>query len=483
MIRPTPLPTIVLLATLAADVAAQDILRSPQTVQAAAYKFTADDEQFLEEIQRGCFNYLWNEVGWPSGMAKDRRTTLVASTAGVGFQLSAIPIGVERGWITREQGQARALSILRTLMDRTDNRRDGVFLHFVQADDGGVYPPFHNEIATIDHALLLAGALPAATYFGDEVARLVQQMAAETNWRAFYSPDAQFISFAWIPKDHADLTGAGALHALNWRVASDEERLVYFLATGCPTEQFAADPRDYYRLERTLEAPDGDESSPLVVSVNGALFTYFFAHCWIGYRSLEADDPRAFGVDAPRVDWFENSRRAVLAHRARCIEVADRYPTLAADRWGLSPCMGYDQQGQINYLVPQIRPNLDDQEAWLGGVVAPYAAGSAIVFTPAESLAALRAFRDLRDAAGRPLVWRDPARGGFAFADSFSLDPARACDDNVAIDVGPMILSIENARTGLIWKLFGQHEIARRAAKRLRFAKSGSLPTAAAAKE
>ena len=67
----------------------------------------------------------------------------------------------------------------------------------------------------------------------------------------------------------------------------------------------------------------------------------------------------------------------------------------------------------------------------------------------------------------KPLAWRDPADGGYGFADSFKLDPPRACDDNVAIDVGPMLLAIENVRTGLIWKLFMEHEVARRAVERL----------------
>src|SRR5262245_6513550 len=118
---------IVLPACGLASAARADVLRSAETTAATAYQFSAADEAFLDEIQRGCFNYLWNEVGAPGELAKDRRSTVVASTAGVGFQLSALPIGVERGWITREQGEERAVRVLRTLLDRTDNRRDGMF--------------------------------------------------------------------------------------------------------------------------------------------------------------------------------------------------------------------------------------------------------------------------------------------------------------------------------------------------------------------
>ncbi len=453
-------------ATACSALAADDVLRTPETTQATRYELSAADHEFLEQVQRGCFNYLWNDIGRPGELVKDRHTTVVASTAGIGFQLSSLPIGVERGWITREQGEQRALTVLHTLLDRTDNRREGVFLHFVHADTGAIYAEYRNEAATVDHALLLAGALPAATYFGGEVAELVHRMAAETNWLYYYDPKVEFITFGWEPDDHGNLLGTGHFYPSSWRFASDEERLVYFAAVGCPTAEFAADPRDYYRLERIIERHDN--GPPFVVSPTGGLFTYFFSHCWIDYRGLTADDPGQFGLTVPRVDWFENSRRATLTQRQRCIEESKRFPTLAANRWGLSPCMGYDETGRVNYIVPDVQPSAYDRDVWHEGVVAPYAAGSAIMFTPEESLAALRAFRELKGDDGQPLVWRDPAKGGYAFADSFKLAPPRAVDDNVAIDVGPMLLAIENVRTGLIWKLFMEHDVSRRAAARLK---------------
>jgi hypothetical protein len=68
---------------------------------------------------------------------------------------------------------------------------------------------------------------------------------------------------------------------------------------------------------------------------------------------------------------------------------------------------------------------------------------------------------------GAPLAWRDPDRGGYAFVDSFSLAPPFGQDENFGIDAGPMLLAIENVRTGLIWKLFMQNDVAKRAAQRL----------------
>ena len=445
-------------------VAPADIVRTATP----EFNFSADDHLFLETIERGCFNYLWNEVGVPGRLAKDRRTTPTASIAGIGFQLSSLPIAVERGWVTKGQAEERALRILHTLLDAPGNRRYGMFLHFVNVDNGRVFPPFNNEVGTVDHALLLAGAMPAAMYFGGDVQRLVDDMIAQTDWRAFQVSPAKLVNFGWRPADNVTLSGdaPGEFMTTDWRYASDEERIIYFLAVGHPNPDRAVEPRCYYRLERHVKSR-GD-AQPFVVSPTGSLFTYFFSHCWINYRGLGSDDPQRFDCPGPRVDWYENSRRATLTHRQRCIDASQDFPTLSAERWGLAPSMGQpgDKPG-FDYIVPDVKPNAWDVENLQRGTIAPYAAGTAIMFTPQESLVALKAFRDIKDATGAPLVWRDPADGGYGFADSFNLGQRVACDDNVAIDVGPMLLGIENARSGLIWRLFMEHPVARNAVERL----------------
>ncbi len=443
------------------------ILRSVTPV----FEFTPEDEKLLDEVERGCFNYLWKEVGKGGELAKDHKSAQLASLAGIGFQLSALPIGVERGWITREQGEARALQVLRTLRASKNNRRSGVFLHFVNAETGDIDPHFQNEISTVDHSLFLAGAIPAATFFGGEVAEIVNKFCAETNWREFRPTGSELLSLAWKPTENLDVSGAGSLMDLQWRIASDEERLIYFMAAGSPTEEHAIGPRAYYLLERQIG--HFEETQPYVLSWNGALFTYFFSHCWINYREMQADDPAQFGVDAPRVDWYENSRRAWHAHRQACIRFSDKFKTFSENRWGLSPCMEQSAGSTgWNYLVQDLQPNLSNQDQVHDGTVAPYAAASAIMFTPVESLAALRAFRELVTDDGQPMTWRDPAQGGYGFVDSFNLDQKVACDENMAINVGPMLLAIENARTGLIWNLFMKHEHAQRSYERLRFSKT-----------
>ncbi|RIK73235.1 MAG: hypothetical protein DCC67_18150 [Planctomycetota bacterium] len=431
----------------------------------------------MDAIQRGCFNFLWKEVGEESGLVKDRRLADMCSVAGVGFQLSSLPIGVERGWITREDGLARALSVLRTLASGRDNRKFGVFLHFVDLDSGGMLPGGRSEIySTVDHTLFTAGAMTAAQYFGGEVQAIVDRLIDETNWKAYAVAENGLLSMGWDPrlerseaplaKERPSAAGPGGFVWPRWHIASDEERLVYFLAVAAPRAEYAVDPADYYRLQRTVKRHE--DMPPFVVSWNGSAFTYFFAHCWIDYRGLAADDPRDFGIDGPRVDWFENSRRAMLTQRQRCIEAANRFKTLAPDRWGFAPCTGADEKGHSAYIVQALRPNLMDHDDWMGGTVAPYAAGSSIMVTPAESMAALRAYRALKDNQGRPLLWSDPREGGYGLADSFNLDQRHVSPDQIAIDAGPMLLAIENVRSGLIWRLFMSHPVAKRAGEILR---------------
>ncbi|MBN2445499.1 MAG: hypothetical protein JXO22_02155 [Phycisphaerae bacterium] len=453
--------TLALAAGCAAGAPA-DIVAAPKSPEAVAYSFTPEDEALLDQVQYACFQYFWKEVGSPAKLAKDRHKGPVGSIASAGFQLSALPIGVERGWITREDGERRARTLLQALAAHDDNKRFGVYIHYPDIDTAGQSHEGYELLAsTVDHALLMAGVITAGQYFGGQVRHMADVMIAETNWRAFAVEPQGYLSMGWTPDDPKKMDGPGTFHKAIWSWASDEELLVYFLAVGAPTPGYSVDPEMYYRLKRNVK--QHKDMPPYVVSWGGPLFNYVFAHCWIDYRALGPDDPSKFRIDAPRVDWFENSRRAVLTHRQRCIEQAKRFKTFSENRWGLSACASHK-----GYLVPQVRPNGSDQDEWFNGTIAPYAAASALMFTPAESMAALHAFRELRGKDGKPLVWHDPSEGGYGFADSFNLDEQQASDDYVGIDQGPMLLGIENARSGLIWRLFMSDKNVQRAVKRLK---------------
>jgi hypothetical protein len=167
------------------------------------YRLPPADEELLDAIQKGCFQYFWNEVGRPALLAKDKTSDTICSTAAVGFQLSSLPVGVERGWITRGEGEERARTVLRSLIARSDNKKFGIYLHFIDSATGGL-PDFTKTkyryelvASTVDHALLQAGAMTAAAYFGGEVAKAAESIVADADWRAMFNQKKGYLSMGW----------------------------------------------------------------------------------------------------------------------------------------------------------------------------------------------------------------------------------------------------------------------------------------------
>ncbi len=450
------------------------------------FDFTDADSEFLEEVQRGAFNFLWNEIDETTGMVLDRTGVDFISVAGVGYQLGAICVADIRGWITSEQARERTLLILKSLHGNPENRPNGVFYHFLEPGTAGPSGGAYEQVAsTIDSAILFSGMLTASAYFGGEIAALADEMVAEANWHSYIDPDhvrpyeREFISLGWEKPEDSEAEFVDGLLPYTWADAADEQRLTAFIAMCSPVESNRAGHESYYKLRRTLgDVPD--EGSVVWFPWSGALFTSFFAHLWIDYAAMEADDPSEFGIEhRVGVDWWENSRRIVQLHRQRATDPERPFKGFGEHVWGLSAC-----DGEHGYLVPGHFPELSESQSgrpdfdhltvrakddWRDGSVAPYTAGCAIMFEPDAAIAALRNYRAIADSTTG--LWADPAGGGYGFADSFRLNDAGQVEwvagDRVAIDAGPMLIAIENARTGMVWKIFGSHPFVQAAQGRL----------------
>jgi hypothetical protein len=473
------------------------VIAAARETKRPPFAFSSDDEKFLEEVQRGCFNFLWSagdpsKPGHATGMAPDRTSKPTVSVAGVGFQLSALCIGVERGWISRSQGQERAQLILRKLTDSAAIKKAGLFYHFIDADNAGQpHEAYEHVVSTIDSSLLFAGILTASQYFGGEVQKLGDAIFEDANWKFFLAgprpePFANgFITLGWKPADIKAPTGDGELLPYAWIDCGDEHRLVTFLAVCAPKDENRVDPKLYYKLRRSVgEYKDG----PFIwFPWSGALFTAFFSHCWIDYAHMGPDDASAFQVNnRPRVDWWENTRRTALMHRRKCTENPLKLPTLGENAWGLTASDvkdGYAVPGlfpnalpmpgalpQVDFPIAQVKDNYGD------GTIAPYGPGSCIMFEPDAALAALKHIRSLKKQDGAPLTWSDPATGGYGFFDAFNLGNNWASPDCLSIDQGPLLLAIENARTGLIWKTFHAHPFVQAGMKRLKLSLNAAPP-------
>lgn len=474
------------------------------------YTFDQADEKLLDEVQRAAFLFLWHDASPVTGMVKDRSSKPEVSIAGVGFQLAAIPAGVERGWVTRAQGLERTRLILASLDGNPGNRKHGLFYHYLDpADAGPAHTGYEHVVSTIDNALLLAGVIVAGEYFRDEapVRALSDRLVASADWAAFvadseaYKPSERgFISLGWKPREKDRPTGEGSLLPYVWMDAGDEQKLTTFLAVAAPRAEHRVPAETYYRMRRNLGVDPAGSAEPFFwFQWSGALFTSFFAHCFIDFAGLGPDDPAALGVERrPSIDWWVSSRRTVLMHRRKAIENPRSLAGLGENLWGMNASDAPD-----GYRVPGLfptplsfeglRPGFDfadgvppARDDWGDGTVAPYSAGCAVMFTPKESVAALRHMRGLTDDAGHPLIWREPAqtlpadpRGstgaetgrvpGFGFLDSVNIGKKWVAGDYVAIDQGPLVLAIENARTGLIWRLFHRSAVAQQGAARLKW--------------
>lgn len=460
-------------------------IEAPEGIAKPPYEFGPGDAVFLDQVQRGAFLYFWHEVHPETGMVRDRSSAEIVSVAGVGFQLSALPIGVERGWVSRDEAQNRATLILRSLLAEPTNRHAGLFYHYLDGRTGGPSQEGYEVlVSTIDSALLFAGVITASSYFGGEVARMGDEILGAADWTAFFEaePAAEFargfVSLGWKPHDPQDPSGPGSVLPYSWLDSGDEHRLVTFLGV-CAGEGRSLPPQTYYRLRRKLGFYEG-VGEMVWFPWSGALFTAIFSHCWIDYAHMGPDNPSEFGVPRRvRVDWWENSRRIAEMHRLEAIRNPHGFRTIGPNAWGLGASDG-PRGYHVAHLhpdpleMPGAIPGVDyppenSQDDWIDGTIAPYAAGSSILFLPQESLAALRHYRSLRDAQGDPLVWRDPApeHRRYGFLDAYNLDEGWVASDYVAIDQGPLLLAIENARTGLIWRLFHEHPIVERGMRRL----------------
>lgn len=468
---------------------ATTVIASPPNTPRPPFRFSREDERLLDEVQRGAFNFLWAHCdpakGCATGTVPDRATKGVVSVAGVGFQLSAIPIGVERGWITRAQGRERTLVIVRALANERTNRKAGLFYHYLDpATAGPTQEAYEHTVSTIDSALLFAGLLTASSYFGGDVATLADGLFADANWPFFIcgpDPDPKcdgYISLGWKPREANQPTGEGKLLPYAWIDNGDEHRLVTFLAVCAPRDEHRVDPALYYRLRRQLGS--SPEAGTMVwFPWSGAMFASFFAHCWMDYAGMaQPDQPASMGVERrSRVDWWENSRRHVLLHQAKARDFTAKFGGDPTHLWGLTAsdvAKGYAVPGVfpdpapmpgaiplIDYYTETGRDDLGD------GTIAPYGPGCTIMFEPTRAVEAMRAFKSWSGTTLPASLWSDPAAGGYGFADAFNLSTGWVAPDYVAIDQGPLILAIENARTGLVWKLFGQHRFVRAGYERL----------------
>lgn len=410
------------------------------------YVATADDDALLEEISRAAFQYFPDHTHPVTGLVADKISASgICSVAAQGFGFAVLPVAVERGWMTFDDGYAQSVKALRTLQG-SSGRRFGLFAHFLDMETGDAsLDAYEVGVSTIDSALMIAGALVAGEYFGGEVKTLANEIYAEMDWTAFVNDrKGGQIHMLWEPLDGKTFTGEGRFTPPTWDWYSDETLLIVLLGVSSPTEEFRLPQTAWSNWNRPVGS---DGRREFVYTYPGTLFTYTFANLFVDFSEL-GDDPNG-------INWWDNTRAAVLSNRDWCRANANRWKTYGRDRWGITAAGG----PAYTYVVPGHQPRGAEGDDAGGGILAPYGVGMSVPWEPRDTISALRHMRHL--VVGETPLWKGVEEGGYGLWDSFSIDQQWVGDDIFAIANGPMIMGIENYRTGLIWQLMVQNEAIR----------------------
>jgi hypothetical protein len=376
-----------------------------------ASEISAADLELLKKIEKDHIQYFIRFSDKISGLTRDSsRSGSPASIAATGFALSAVAIGQSRGWINREYARAQIEKTLKTLVSRAAHK-NGFFYHFLDARTGRRV--WNSEASSIDTALVIAGALLAAQYYpGTNIERMAHKIYARVDW-PWMMNNSSLICMGWTPE--------GGFLPYYWDTYS-EHIILQALAIGSPTHAIPAQAwQEWFRNE------DEYNHKKIIYSHSGSLFTYQFSHAYIDFKNLNDRG----------INYFENSKLATLANREYSLSFKEKHKSYSEFSWGLSASLG---PGGYKAYGGKPGQGLHD------GTIAPYAAVSSIVFTPKESLAAIKYFFHTH---GENLY------GPFGFKDAFNLDKGWWAQEYLGIDQGISVMMLENfIENGVIWKKF-----------------------------
>lgn len=383
------------------------------------------DEEFLDDLSRRSFQYFIEHWHPKTGLIRDRShvngevvrrvdTYDVASLAATGFGLTALCIGVERGWISRSNAESRALVTLRFLAGPA-HRKNGWFFHFVELGTGE--RRWQCEASSVDTALVLAGVLTARQYFAgnSEIERLATRIYHAVDFRWMLNGDPYLISHGWFPE-------SGFIR-FRWDKYS-EETILYLLGIAAPRNGLPAG--SWYAWTR----PFRTYGPYTYLGSVGSVFIHQYSHAWVDYRGRRE-------IRKPAVNYFENSINATRAHRAFCMSLGKTFPkSYSADVWGITASDSI--RGYRAWGGPPADGHVD-------GTVVPCGPGGSLMFTPDISIPALRAMHKL---------YGERIYGRYGFSDAFNPTTGWYDSDVIGIDVGITLLSAENLRSGSVWRWF-----------------------------
>ena len=436
----------------------------------------------FDDIERRTFQFFWDTSNEQNGLTPDRYPSRpFASVASVGFALTAYPIGIENGWISRTQAVERTLTTLRFLRDvpsgpqRTGKAGyKGFYYHFLDMQDGSRYDSWV-ELSSVDTALLMMGVLFAQSYYDGndprekEIRQVADTLYKRVDWR-WLQRNKPLISMGWFPE-------SGFIQH-DW-MGYNEAMMLYVLALGSPTHAVGADAWDAWTL--TYDNDWGVYQGQEYLSF-GPLFGHQYSHVWIDFRDLQDAYMRERGID-----YFLNSRRAALAQREYAIANPMQWQDYGENVWGLTAGDGPQntiqeykgEQREFRHYSARgagLRDNFDD------GTIVPSAAISSLPFAPEVVIPATEEMHRR---------YGDFLYSSYGFLDSFNpsfnydiplksgrLIPGRGwvASDYIAIDQGPILAGIANYRDEFVWRVMKRNPYIRKGLQRAGFNGGWLLP-------
>lgn len=404
------------------------------------YVLSAEDERFLEDLERRAFRYFWEHSDANTGLTLDRARTngdapkvgedhfQVASIAATGFALTSYCIAAERNWITDEQARTRTLKTLDFFANRAFHK-NGWFYHWLDQKSGE--RRWRSEVSSIDTALLLGGVLSVRQCFADdeEIVRLAAKIYERVDFQWMLNGDEDLLSHGWHPE-----TG----FIVNRWTDYSEQMILSLLGIGAPAKPLRW--QSWYALKRDRV----EYKNYKFLAAVAPLFIHQFSHAWVDFRDKRE---RYLNHD---VDYFENSVAATYAQRQFTIDVlkAD-FPLYSANVWGLTA--SDSAKGYVAWGAPPF-------DAATDGSVVPCAPGGSLMFAPEIALPALKEMR---------AKFGDEIYGRYGFTDAFNPQTGWVNSDVIGIDVGITLLSAENLRSGNVWRWFMKNPEIKRALTRV----------------
>lgn len=397
---------------------------SPLTDSVTCTSYEMTDDEYLDMVQRATFRYFYNYGHPVSGLSRERLGSgQTVTSGGSGFGVMALLVGIERGYISRQEGTERILKILRFLNYKAD-RFHGAFSHWLDGETGTVQPfsTYDNGGDLVETSYMIQGLFTVRQYFNlqssdeDSIRALSQKIIDEVEWD-WYRRNTNFLYWHWSPNYgwQMNMTVQGP----------NEAMIVYLLGIASTTHGVPASlfhngwaSSTYYKNAKSFYGyriwVGWDYGGPL----------FFSQYSFLGFDPREKKDIYA--------NYFANNKNITLIHKAYCTANTHGFTGYGENCWGLTA-----SDDPTGYRVHE--PTNDN------GTITPTAAISSIPYTPQESIDFIK---HIYRTYGNN-VW-----GEYGFKDAFNPTQSWYAGSYLAIDQGPIIAMIENYRSGLLWNLF-----------------------------